>query len=195
MTDEEQAALEWIKTVESDKSRVRDGDIYPMLREWVDRNAPSSVLEIGCGQGVCSDKINLEGRTYTGIDRSAVLINRAKQLYSTENRNFILANAYELPFQNASFDAAYSVAVWHLLKNINAATTELSRILKPGAAFLIITADPAAREAWSALGENLHLHELDAMHRALDANSLNIERTITFRQMFVLFEGKRSPSA
>jgi predicted TPR repeat methyltransferase len=45
------------------------------------------MLDIGCGQGIYSDKIDLGLRHYPGIDLSPLLIDRAKQLYKSQNRH------------------------------------------------------------------------------------------------------------
>lgn len=69
--------LDWIHTIESEKSLIRETDLYPMLRQWVDDSSPETILEIGCGQGACSNKFDLAKRHYTGLDSSSYLVNRA----------------------------------------------------------------------------------------------------------------------
>src|SRR5688500_17981563 len=105
-------AEDWIKVIEGHPSSPRDHDIYPMLRDWIQRIAPGEVLEIGCGQGVCSEKIDSREWRYTGLDPNEFLLNRAKELYGAGNRKFVLANAYDIPFEAEIFDAAFSIAVW-----------------------------------------------------------------------------------
>ena len=171
------------------------------------------ILEIGCGQGICSDKTDLDGRKYTGIELSSLLVSRAKELYRHENRRFLVANAYALPFSDGAFDAAFSVAVWHLLADLKKAAEELSRVLKAGGHFLIITADPGAYSAWtgrytdikldgrrfegavqlpdkSELREVLYLHTLDEIMKSLQAVGLKIHMTETIRN-FISIQGQR----
>lgn len=78
MTDDEKIARDWINAVE--RNRVREADIYPQLKAWVHQISATDILDVGCGQGICSDKIDLRLRNYTGIDLSPILIDRAKQL-------------------------------------------------------------------------------------------------------------------
>lgn len=150
-TFDRETALEWISTIENSNSTIRDRDIYPRLNEWIDRTLPVKILEIGAGQGICSDNIDLAGRCYTGVDPSSFLIDRAKQLYSQKNRHFELGNAYSLPFLDKVFDAAFSVMVWHLLSDLQKAADELSRVLQPKGNFLIITANPESYNLWKSL--------------------------------------------
>ncbi len=150
-TFDEQTARGWIRGIEHGNSQVREQDIYPRLRAWLERAAPERILEIGCGQGVCSDKIDLSGRVYIGVDPSPVLIDRARELYTTAGREFAVGNAYELPFSEKQFDAVFSVMVWHLLSDLPKAAFELCRVLKPGGHFLIVTANPGARADWEAI--------------------------------------------
>lgn len=156
-TFDEQTARQWIHGIESGSSRAREQDVYPRLRAWLERAAPTRVLEIGCGQGVCSDNINLSGHRYTGIDPSAFLIQRAKELYPSEDRQFVCGNAYALPFSEREFDAIFSVMVWHLLSDIQKAALEMSRVLEPAGHFLIITANPNAYSEWRDLYINTKL--------------------------------------
>jgi SAM-dependent methyltransferase len=150
-TFDEATARQWIRGIESGNSRVRQQDIYPRLSAWVERLAPARLLEIGCGQGVCSDNINLAGRHYTGVDPSSFLILRAKELHLSDHRQFLCGNAYGLPFPAGQFEAAFSVMVWHLLSDLQKAALELGRVLKPAGRFLVITANPAAYQEWAAL--------------------------------------------
>lgn len=175
---------EWIRLIEGEGGRVREGDIYPELRAWVDREDPIDILEIGSGQGICSSQIDLENRAYTGIDPSPTLLARAKELYAGRNRSFVLGSAYALPCSDRAFDAAFSVAVWHLLDNLKQAAEELSRVLRPQGTFLIITSNPDAYALWlqsPRAHEELHLHTLEAIQSSLRSAGLEIRGTETFR--------------
>jgi SAM-dependent methyltransferase len=197
-------ALAWIGTVEAESARIRDEDIYPRLKTWLNRVSPLEILEIGSGQGVCSDKIDLDGRTYIGLEPSPFLVDRAKELYSSENRHFLSGSAYHLPFADGVFDAAFSVAVWHLFSDLGKAAEELNRVLRPNGNFLIITANPAAYSLWtdrysetklegrrfkgnvrsddgSVLNDVLYLHTNDEIQASLQGAGLAILDIETFR--------------
>jgi SAM-dependent methyltransferase len=202
--DDQQTALEWINIIEHDQTGIRDKDIYPRLRTWVNRVSPSEILDIGAGQGICSDKIDLDGRRYTGLEPSPPLVDRAKELYRYANRRFCLGSVYGMPFPDGTFDAAYSVAVWHILRDLGIAAAELSRVLKSGGKFLIISANPGAYSLWtdrytdtrldgrrfegkvrhqdgSESRDVLYLHTLDDIERSLQSAHLEVEAIETFR--------------
>ena len=56
-----------------------------------------------------------------------------------------------MPFLDETFDAAFSVSVWHLISDLKKAAEELSRILKSHEQFLSISANPAAYSLWTEL--------------------------------------------
>ena len=205
LLNDQKIALDWIKTVEGDKGRIRDGDIYPRLKTWVNSVSTIEILEIGAGQGICSDKIDLAGRNYTGLEHSPLLVDRAKQQYCYANRRFVLGSAYQLPFSEGVFDAAFSIAVWHLLDDLKKTASELSRVLKADGQFLIVTANPSAYTLWtemytdtksdgrrfegnmrlqdnSLVRETLYLHPLDEMKNSFSGANLRVTAMDTFRR-------------
>lgn len=198
------SAQDWITVVESRGAALRDTDIYPRIRSWVRETSPRDLLDIGCGQGVCGEKIDLTGRTYTGVDPSAFMIDRAKALSDGERRAFVVGNAYSLPFENSAFDGAFAVAVWHLLGDLAQAALELARVLRPAGGFLIITANPSAYSLWTAryssstvdgrrfdgrtlradgswAGDTLYLHTFAEITGALRTAGLEVAETEALR--------------
>jgi ubiquinone/menaquinone biosynthesis C-methylase UbiE len=148
-----------------------------------------------------------------GLEPSKFLVERAQHLYGQENRSFLLGNAYAMPFADNRFDAAFSIAVWHILEDLKKAAGELSRVLKPRGHFLIITADPQAYFAWTNRYSNsrstgirfegihllpdgsesvdvLFLHGSDEIEDALRSSHLEINETEIFRN-FILLHGQK----
>lgn len=165
---------------------------------------PSSILDIGCGQGACADQIDLNVCAYTGIDPSPFLLERAKQLHHKKPARFVLGNAYMIPFDNNHFDAAFSIAVWHLLENKEQASQELSRIIKNDGSFLIVAANPESYDEWTRTYETskrfgvrfegtnrlasgsestdvLFLHSFEEIVGHLNTANLRVEQTKAFR--------------
>lgn len=199
-----QSAQEWIASVEKAGPTLRDQDIYPMLDNWLARVQPRRVLDIGCGQGICADKLNLQFIEYSGIDPSPFLIARAQELYAREGRTFAVGNAYAVTADDGSYDAAFSVLVWHLLSDIERAAAEMSRVLGDGGAFMIITANPASLAQWAAMYDTpvvsghklegvmhasgtagsrdvLYFHDADAITHVLAQAGLHVTQSATFR--------------
>ena len=79
--------------------------------------AKPSLIEIGCGSGHYSDvfaTLLRGGVTYTGIDYSAVMIERAHAQYPTVQ--FEVADATRLPYADARFDIAFNgVSLMHIV--------------------------------------------------------------------------------
>jgi SAM-dependent methyltransferase len=196
-----QVAAEWITSVENEKGLLRDNEIYPYLKKWVSKVSPKVLVEIGAGQGICSDKIGDENfTTYIGIEPSVYLVDRALFLYTKPNKKFVVGNAYDLPFKNKQVDAAFSVNVWFHLADIRRAGSELSRILKTKGQFLIITANPKAKNTWESFflekekegnkitgkiavpvnplsSSVIFEYTLDELTHSLESNSLHITKT------------------
>lgn len=134
---------EWVESNEAESSREKE--IYPIIRNWLGKNTPSSVVEVGCGQGIISKQFD-SAIKYIGVDPSDALINRANQLYASESHIFIKGDAYKLPFEDASTEAILSVWVWSHLQDLRLAAREMARVLKPNGSFLIINANPDTYE-------------------------------------------------
>ncbi len=145
-----QVAGEWISSVENEKDLIRDRELYPLLENWVEQVNPEVVVEIGAGQGICSSKLGDFKGKYIGIEPSQPLVDRAQELYKSDDREFIVGNAYHLPLAENAVSAGFSVNVWFHLENLAKASTELARVLKAGSKFLIITANPNNSNIWKS---------------------------------------------
>ncbi len=209
----EKDAEEWISMIEATGPKQRDNDVYPLLNQWISQSDPKLILEVGAGQGVCSDKIDLTDRTYIGVEPSPHLLDRAKHLYGSPNRRFIPGNAYAVPLPSASVDAAFSVMVWHLLGDIKKASIELGRVLKSGGKFLIMTTHPDYYEKLRSgyrdvrvegirfegtmisppnCRDVLYLHSLEEMTSGLSLGDLVITKAVGFRENTLLaIEGRK----
>ncbi len=181
---DQKSADEWTALIEGESAGIRDQDIYPHLSKWIWDNDITNVLDIGCGQGVCSAKIP-PTTLYTGIEPSPYLLDRARNLYSAAT--FLEGSAYDIPFADSTFDGAFSIAVWHLLSDINKATAEMARVLRSGGYYLIITADPNA-EGWKKSPDHLHLRSENEIGDALIKFKLKPTRIGAIRS-FWFFEG------
>ena len=83
------------------------------------------ILELACGTG------RLSHYAQTGVDASLPMIREAQKKHS--GKNFLVANARELPFQDASQDIIYAFHFFMHLERpaIESILAECSRILKP----------------------------------------------------------------
>ncbi len=94
--------------------------------------------DVGCGSGRWAkvaaplvEKLNL-------VDASSQALDVARQnLAGISNVTFVEASVGNLPFDDNSLDFAYSLGVLHHVPDTQAAVNEISRVLKPGAPFLV----------------------------------------------------------
>ncbi len=95
------------------------------------------VLDAGCGPG--SITLGLAAAVapgeVVGIDAQPSLVEQARALAvqrSVTNVRFEVANVYDLPFPDGSFDAAFANTVLQHLREPVRALAELRRVLRPG---------------------------------------------------------------
>ena len=92
------------------------------------------VLEIGCGLGTDGAQFAKAGADYTGVDLTEASIELARkrfELFGLKGE-FRVADAEKLDFADESFDLVYSHGVLHHTPDIDAAISEIHRVLKPG---------------------------------------------------------------
>lgn len=197
-------AQEWIDWAETKNYEgTRYTDIYPRLTKWAKEIKPKTIVDIGSGQGIASEYLGIDDIEYIGVEPSAPLVERAKELYKERNKKFLVGNAYNLPFPDEFTDAACSINVWFHLKDIKKASEELARILKPEGEFLIITANPATYNVWKTfftdvkeegvmftgrvtMNQNFlsrndfYLYPLEDITKALEDSGLAVDETESF---------------
>lgn len=153
--EDKEVAEQWIRSVEGEKGMARDKEIYPMLREWANSIGDGMILEIGSGQGICSEQFSEYKGSYIGVEPSETLTKRAEELYGDNERlKFVVGNAYKLPTDSKSIDGAFSLNVWFHLADLDTASQELARVLKEGARFNIITTNPESYDVWRTFFED-----------------------------------------
>ncbi|MFD0558520.1 phosphatidylethanolamine N-methyltransferase /phosphatidyl-N-methylethanolamine N-methyltransferase [Stackebrandtia endophytica] len=108
-------------------------------REWVCSRAHGDVLEIGVGSGMNLPHYPAEVRL-TGIDLSPQMLELARHRARELGREADLqvANALELPFDDASFDTVTSTLTLCAVPDDERALTEMRRVLRPGGRLLLL---------------------------------------------------------
>ena len=111
-------------------------DARDMVLEAVAEVRPSSVLEVGCGEGELAARIVLElGAEVVAIDQSARMVELAR----ARGVDARVGDVQELPFDDAAFDVA--VAAWMLyhVADVGRALGELARVLRPDGRLVAVT--------------------------------------------------------
>jgi SAM-dependent methyltransferase len=127
--------------VASLEDRARMPTYQAMFRTLIDQIGPrpgETILEIGCGAGslvrLLARRLG-DANPITGADVNPFLLREAAQLAEAEELGelirFTEGNAEALPFEDHSFDCAYSVTVFEEC-DADRAIAEAMRVIRPG---------------------------------------------------------------
>ena len=100
--------------------------------EWLDPQPGEYVLDLGCGDGHLTQRIAESGAHVLGVDASAEMVAAARERGIEAEH----AKAEQLPFRDARFDAVFSNAVLHWVRDQDAMMRQVHRVLKPGGRFV-----------------------------------------------------------
>jgi trans-aconitate methyltransferase len=89
------------------------------------------ILDVGCGEGSLTQKILAAGATVVGIDASAEMVAAA----AARGIDARVIDAERLPFER-EFDAVFSNAALHWVRDHDAMLAGVHRALKPGGRFV-----------------------------------------------------------
>ena len=105
-----------------------------LAADLVDLLAPKRgerILDLGCGDGVLTEKIVAAGAVVVGVDLSASMVEAAR----ARGIDAHIGDAERLTFDNA-FDAVFSNAVLHWTRDIDAVLAGVSRALRTSGRFV-----------------------------------------------------------
>jgi len=91
------------------------------------------ILDLGCGTGQLTAEIARCGADVVGLDNSADMLADARKNFP--DLAFVLGDASAFDFP-APFDAVFSNAVLHWVKNAEGAVSSLAGVLRPGGRFV-----------------------------------------------------------
>ncbi|MBZ0294607.1 MAG: class I SAM-dependent methyltransferase [Anaerolineae bacterium] len=92
------------------------------------------ILDVGCGTGHLTAKINSLGADTLGVDHAASMVEQARHNYP--HLSFEVANGETMRFDQP-FDAVFSNAALHWMKNAPAVVESIWHALKPGGRMVI----------------------------------------------------------
>lgn len=100
--------------------------------EWLAAQPGEGILDLGCGDGQLTVRIAATGARVVGLDSSAQMAAaaRARGIEVTEG------SAEQMPYSSQSFDAVFSNAMLHWVRDQDAMLSEVRRVLKPGGRFV-----------------------------------------------------------
>lgn len=99
--------------------------------------AGERILDVGCGDGALTEQLAATGALVTGVDASPTMVAAARQLSAASAHPFTVdhSNATELPYR-AQFEAVFSNAALHWMRDAAAVLGSVRRALVPGGRFV-----------------------------------------------------------
>jgi SAM-dependent methyltransferase len=100
--------------------------------EWLEAQGGERVLDLGCGDGQLTARVALSGAKVVGLDASPQMAAAAR------SRGIAVddGSAESLPYTAESFDAVFSNAALHWVRDQDAMLAEVRRVLKAGGRFV-----------------------------------------------------------
>ena len=96
-----------------------------------------NILDVGCGIGTFEQY--LPHLNITGLDISADMLHEAR---SRSEKVFVQGNAEQMKFDNAIFDAVFTVATLEFLDDYRAALREIARVTQAHGKFVAMILNP-----------------------------------------------------
>jgi ubiquinone/menaquinone biosynthesis C-methylase UbiE len=100
--------------------------------EWLNAQMGEYILDLGCGDGQLTRRVMASGANVLGVDASAEMVAAARERGVEAEQ----ADAERLPFHDATFDAVFSNAALHWVRDQDAMMAQVHRVLKPGGRFV-----------------------------------------------------------
>ncbi|TCN22379.1 class I SAM-dependent methyltransferase [Mesobacillus foraminis] len=100
---------------------------------WLNPLAGERILDLGCGTGDLAEKLDKAGVSVMGIDNSSNMVEQAYRKYP--HIQFDVQDATNLSFKD-EFDAVFSNAMLHWVKQPQKALQSIFQALKPGGRFV-----------------------------------------------------------
>ncbi len=201
---EERATEEWLTrggTARVPESRAAhyfvDRKVDAALRA-VDVPSTAEVLEVGCSFGQMTFLLVERFRHVTAVDLSpdaVALTRRRAERYGVSNVTIETSDAEGLPFNDDSFDAAFSWSVLRYVPDPQKALAEMYRVLRPGGRLAVDFPNkycPWFGPVKAILGIKAHVH--DRLFGAGEARRMAEQAGfVDVRTQHMLFTTRRLP--
>mgnify|MGYP001800739756 CR=1 FL=1 len=143
-----QSADAWITDQGTEGDWARRAVIDPALEKILTNTKGKAVLDLGCGEGRYSRILQGKGALVMGIDPVPQFIKRARSLDSVST--YVEGTAENLPFDRSSFDIVLSYLTFIDIADLQAASQEITRVLRPGGELVVVSISNIASttEGW-----------------------------------------------
>lgn len=143
---------EWNKNAEARHKQILSGKdisyhkvLIPTIYRLVGNIKHKNIIDVGCGSGILTAKLALNGAMVIGVDPSEEMIKIAKREFNyIKNIKFcnITIENYALEFPDRQFDIAISNMSLITIPNYQEAIFSISKILKKKGLFIINITHP-----------------------------------------------------
>jgi ubiquinone/menaquinone biosynthesis C-methylase UbiE len=108
--------------------------LAPLLITFGGLSDGDRVLDVGCGTGSLTFTVPQIAKvaSVTGIDLTEAYVEFARSRNTNPHITFRAADARSLPFEDNSFDRAFSMLVLQFIPDANRAVSEMRRVVQPG---------------------------------------------------------------
>jgi len=170
--------------------------------EWLAAQPGESILDLGCGDGQLTQRIGKTGATVMGLDASPQMAAAARKLGIAVDEG----SAESMPYASSSFDAVFSNAALHWVRDQDAMMSEVRRVLKPGGRFVaemggmgniaairVALMAVMARHGFDGREDNVNYYPTpEAYTRRLQRHEFTVERIALIPRPTPLAEGGMS---
>ncbi len=161
-------------------------------------NSSSKVLDVGCGAGFFSNPLSSIGHNVTAFDISKESLEIARQYDKTKRVNYLLADAYDFPFSDKTFDVVCAMDFLEHVDRPEVVISEISRVLRPNGIFFFSTFSQnwlawlivIKGVEWFVKNTPKNLHVLDLfikpskLQQILSTHNLTVEQILGIRPCF-----------
>lgn len=132
-----ESASAWIKDQSEHGDWSRRVILDPALENLLPELTNKTVLDLGCGEGRYARILKSKGATVTAIDPVPEFISHARSL--DPDSTYIEAFAESIPCPDHHFDLIISYLTIIDIDDLESASKEINRLLKPGGELVIVT--------------------------------------------------------
>ena len=127
----------WVSAQGQEGDWSRRAILDPALEKLLPDMQGKTVLDLGCGEGRYSRKLKTKGAGVTGIYPVPPVIAHARK--HDADSTYVEGRAEKLPFDDGSFDVVLSYLSVVDIPDLDVASLEISRVLRPGGRLVVVT--------------------------------------------------------